>query len=267
MTKESAMRELLAALGLVLLAGAGSAADLPEIRKRGSLRVLAMFDEKRPEFFSKSPDKPGFDREVLDGFAALQKLKLEVVPVASWDALLPALQQERGDLIAGRFTATEARQQVVAFTHEVFPTRNVVLTRRPRAAVRTIEALRTERVGTIRGTSMAEAIAAAGVPAYNVDDAIPAGGFDDALRSGRIGAAVWGIESAIAAQRDDPELELGMFLGPPRSLAYALRKDRPALLGALNEYVDNLRRTPTWGRLVIKYFGESAPEILKKARE
>jgi hypothetical protein len=28
----------------------------------------------------------------------------------------------------------------------------------------------------------------------------------------------------------------------------------------------NLRRTPTWNRLVLKYFGEQAPDILKRAR-
>jgi hypothetical protein len=28
-----------------------------------------------------------------------------------------------------------------------------------------------------------------------------------------------------------------------------------------------VRRTPTWSRLVVKYFGEEAPEILKRARE
>jgi hypothetical protein len=27
-----------------------------------------------------------------------------------------------------------------------------------------------------------------------------------------------------------------------------------------------VRRTPTWNRLVVKYFGEDAPEILKRAR-
>jgi ABC-type amino acid transport substrate-binding protein len=57
-----------------------------------------------------------------------------------------------------------------------------------------------------------------------------------------------------------------MFLGPPLSLAYAVRKDEPELLRALNEYIENVRKTPTWSRLVVKYFGEAAPEILKKAR-
>ena len=39
------------------------------------------------------------------------------------------------------------------------------------------------------------------------------------------------------------------------------------LLAALNDYVSNVRRTPTWNRLVVKYFGEAAPEVLKAARE
>jgi ABC-type amino acid transport substrate-binding protein len=74
------------------------------------------------------------------------------------------------------------------------------------------------------------------------------------------------VESAIALQKEDPEIQLGMFLGPPASLAYAVRRDEPELLKALNEYIDNLRRTQTWNRLVVKYFGAAAPEILRKAR-
>jgi len=33
---------------------------------------------------------------------------------------------------------------------------------------------------------------------------------------------------------------------------------------ALDDYLANLRRTPTWSRLVVQYFGESALEILQK---
>jgi lysine/arginine/ornithine transport system substrate-binding protein len=188
------------------------------------------------------------------------------VAVDAWVALIPALLEGKGDVVAGRFTATDSRRKLVAFTTEVFPTRNVVLTRKPHPPVMTVEQLRKEKVGTIKGTSMAEAIAAAGVPAANVDDGLPTGGYDDALRSGRITAGVWGVESAIAAQRQDPDLQLGAFLGPPASLAYAVRKGDTALRAALDEYIENLRRTPSWSRLVVKYFGDAAPEVLKKAR-
>lgn len=253
------------ALLLAAAAQAAPAVDLAEIKAGGTLRVLVMPDTKRPEFYSIRPGThPGFDAEVLDGFARLHRLKLEVVPQSGWDALIPALLDRKGDLIAGRFTATDGRKKVVLFTSEVFPTRNVVINRRPRKPVLTLEQLKAEKVGTNKGSSMAEAIAAAGVP--NVDDGIPPGAYHDALKSGRITAALWGVESAIALQKDDPEIQLGMFLGPPASLAYAVRKDEPELLRALNEYIENLRRTQTWSRLVVKYFGEAAPEILKKAR-
>jgi len=112
---------------------------------------------------------------------------------------------------------------------------------------------------------MAEAVRAV-VPASNVDDSFPPGGLPGALAAGKVSAVVLGIESAIAAQRLDPEMELGAFVGPPRSLAYGVRKQDAALLQALNEYIDNVRRTPTWSRLVVEYFGNASPEILRKAR-
>jgi ABC-type amino acid transport substrate-binding protein len=262
------VRTFAAALALAALAPArAGSADFPEILKRGTLRVLVMLDQRRPEFFTLDHKNPGFDQEVLQRFAQLHHVFLEPVPVASWDALIPSLLAGKGDMVAGRFTVTESRKKLVAFTVEVFPTRNVVLTRLPHPAVQTVEALRAEKVGTIKGTSMAEAIAAAAVPPARVDDAIPTGGFAEALKSGRITAAVWGVESAIAAQREDPAIQIGMFLGPPSSLAYAVRKEDHALRQALDDYITNLRRTATWNRLVVDYFGTSALDVLRKARE
>ena len=78
---------------------------------------------------------------------------------------------------------------------------------------------------------------------------------------------MWGVESAIATRREDPAIELGMFLGPPSSLAYAVRKGDDALRLALDDYISNLRRTATWNRLVVDYFGTAALDVLRKARE
>jgi ABC-type amino acid transport substrate-binding protein len=254
-------------LGIAALASAvTAAADLAEVKSRGALRVIVMGVRSGDEFFAPAGAQSGFDREVLDAFASLQRVRLEVVPAASWDALIPELLAGRGDLIAGRFTVTESRRKLIAFTSEVFPTRNVVLTRRPHRVVRTLAELREEKVGTVKGTSLAEAIAAAGVPPGNVDSTVASGTLPAALRSGQVGAVVLGVENAISAQRADPALELGLFLGPPTSLAYGVRKGDAELLKALDEYIENLRRTATWSRLVVKYFGEMAPDVLKKAR-
>jgi ABC-type amino acid transport substrate-binding protein len=244
-----------------------AAADLEDVKKAGALRVIVNLDRRRPEFFAEaSSPRPGFDQEVLRGFAALHRVALTPVFVNGWDALIPALLSGKGDVIAGRFTDTESRRKLIDFTTEVFPYRLVVITRKPHPVIRTVEELRRQRVGTTRGASMVEVLQAAGVPASARDETIPTGGYVDALKSGKVTAAVWGVESAVASQQEDPDLQIGMFIGPPGSLAYGVRKGDDALLAALNAYVGGLRHTPTWSRLVVKYFGEKAPEILRQAR-
>jgi ABC-type amino acid transport substrate-binding protein len=258
-----------AGFALVLLTTTtGVAADLADIKQRGALRVLGVVDAKEPEFFSlKSQATPGFDVEILLGFAKAQKVELKVLPAAAWAALIPALVEGKGDLIAGRFSATPQRRRVIEFTQEVFPTRTVVVTRKPHAGVRTLEELKAERVGTIAGTGMYEALVAAGIPPGRIDTSLASGELSDALRSGKVGAAAWWLEGALQAQHRDPDLALGLVLGPPESLAYGLRKEDQALLAALNEHLQVVRASGILNRLTMKYFGDAAPAILKKARE
>ena len=185
------VRSRLLLVGLLALAPASAAAqDLDEIEKRGTLRVLAVVAPD-DEFLTDQPGR-GLDRELLEAFAQLKQLRLLVVSVDAWDGLVPALLKGRGDVIAGRFTVTEARQKQIDFTPEVFPTRSVVVTRRPHRVVATLLELRSERVGTVKGTSLADAVTAAGVPLASVDDGIATGRRPEALPSGRVTAVVLG---------------------------------------------------------------------------
>jgi ABC-type amino acid transport substrate-binding protein len=255
----------LVAFGSLSFSGLAPARDLPDIRKDGTLQVLVVPFTGEDDFFSLG-ERPGFDREIVEGFCKLEKLELKTVGVSNWDGLVPALRAGKGDLIAGSFSNTEARRKLIDFTVEVFPTRNVIVTLKPRKAILDLAELRGGKVGVVKGTSMAEALVALGLPKSAVDDTIPAGGLVDALKSGRVTAGIMGVETAISTQRTDADIQLGTFFGPPGSFAYGVRKDEPELLRALNDYIDNVRRSQTWSRLVVKYFGERAPEILKKAR-
>jgi ABC-type amino acid transport substrate-binding protein len=115
-------RQLLALAVLVPAAAARpvAAADLPDIMRSGALRVLVAADES-PEFFALEPGpSPGFEREILEGFARLHKVRLETVPIVRFDDAIPALLRGQGDLITGMID-TEARRRQVAFTVEVRP--------------------------------------------------------------------------------------------------------------------------------------------------
>jgi peptidoglycan lytic transglycosylase F len=258
------LRLVLTCLASLLAVNTAPARDLPQIAKQGTLRVLAVLSDEEKFFVADAP-RGGFDWEMLEGFARLHKIGLELVPVGGWDELIPALLAGRGDMIAGGFTATDARRRQIAFTVETFPTRSVVITRGRAEPPREVADLKHEKLGTLKGSFMLDDLRAAGLTGP-VDDRIETGQIPAALKSGRITAGVDGIEAALVAKARDPELQIGPFLGPPASLAYGVRKADALLLASLDEYIANTRRTPAWSRLAVKYFGPSAPEILKQAR-
>ena len=259
-------------LGLVLLSlwrPLSLSADLDAIRARKTLRVL-VWSGGASELFAKSPgEPPGFEREILDGFAAVERLTVEVVPSGGLDEVVTALAAGKGDMIAGGLVATEARRKLIDFTAEIFPVRHVVVTRRPRPVVDSVEALRHEpRVGSIRGSSWAEELAALQMPPERVDDSFKtAADVVAGLKSGGITATVMSVRTAMIERRRDAALELGVFVGKPGSGCFGVRKDEPQLQAALSRYIENVRRTPTWNRLVVKYFGDDAVEVLKRSRK
>src|SRR4051812_9262563 len=91
-----AVRFLVAA---ILLLPAAARADMPAVQSSGRLRVLASADENPAWFSVAGTGAPGFERELLEGFARLHRLKLEVVPVSQWESAIPDLVAGKGDLI------------------------------------------------------------------------------------------------------------------------------------------------------------------------
>lgn len=252
----------------VLLAGAlatPALADMAQIKARGSLRVLVSADEAPEMWAIGSSAAPGFDREIAEGFASLNRLKVETV-VRPFDEILAALSKGQGDLVIG-LADTEARRRQFAFTAEVLPTRQVVLTRRPQPAITTAAELRAARLGIVKDTAWADAVASAGVPAGQVELVADLTAVLDGLKQGRFRGTVVSLVDASLAIRKDAELQPGLFLGAPGRAAYALRKDEPELLAALDEYLGNIRKTGSWSRLVVKYFGNDALTILGRAKQ
>jgi ABC-type amino acid transport substrate-binding protein len=255
-----------AGLALALAAGRAGAGDLDDLKARGSLRVLVAADED-PVWFSLRPSAaPGFEREVLEGFARLQKLRFEIVPVPRWDEAIPMLLRNAGDVLGG-ISVTAERRQKVDFTIELLPARSIVVTRRPKPPIRSLAALRAARVAILPNTVWAEALDKAGVPASrtlrvaDVPEAI------EAIRVGHADATVSGVVDFFLQRRLHPELEAGLALGEPMSSAWAVRKSTPELRQALDAYLVQLRKGPNWSRLLVQYFGDDAPAILNPDRK
>lgn len=251
-----------AILASTLLVPAAMAADLPELKARGTLRVIAQRDEA-PELFNLRDGEPGFEREIVEGFARLQGLTVEPVATATAADRIPTLVAGRGDLIIGIVDLPERRRQA-SFSVEVLPVRHMVLTHKPHPPIESVEAFRAAKVGAVRNTSWARVAEEAGVKA----DAMTLFGdrteLFEALRQGRIEATVITLTDGILAIKQQPALEAGVLLGAPGSSAFAVRKGDSQLLAALDEYLGNFRKSPSWNRLLVKYFGEQALAVLGK---
>jgi len=227
------------------------------------LRVLVAADEM-PEMFSfASSGPPGFEREVLEGFCRIHALEMKVVPVRDFDQIISMLNRGEGDLIAG-IVDTPERRDHIAFSAEMFPVRHLAVSRRPGLPVDRPESLRSLRVGVIPGTSWEAAAEEAGVPAerrhpFRDSEALLAG-----LRGGEVDAVVMALLDFALAQKRDPDLMAGVFVGPTASAALGVRKGDEQLRHALDGYLRGMSQARH--HLMFKYLSEEALSLIALAR-
>ena len=243
------------------------AADPLGLRVPGVLRVLASADEM-PEVFSfaaRAP-QPGFERELVEGFAKSHGLEMRIVPVKNFDQIISLLVKGEGDLIVG-IVDTTARRQKIAFTTETYPVRHLVVTRKPQAPLTSPTVLKSLKVAVIPGTTWADAATEAGVPVANMVSCIDTNDALDALKKGRAQATVMAVFDFALAQKYDPALEAGPFLGVPGVAAWGVRKEDEALRRSIDDHLLTLSTSPARSALLVKYFSQDALVLLKHARQ
>ena len=227
------------------------------------LRVLVPSDSM-PEMFSfETKGKPGFERELIEGFCRLRGMTLEVIQVQDFEQIIPMLLRGEGDMITG-IVDTPERRQKVAFSSEVFPVRHMAITRRPGPGARTLDELRSLRVGTIPGTTWEQAVVDAGVPkqkrtSYRDAELMLAG-----LRAGEVDAVVVTVFDFALAKKHDAELVAGTFVGRAAAAALAVRLEDGRLLEAVNGYLRGMQQARH--TLLFKYLNEEALTLIAQAR-
>jgi ABC-type amino acid transport substrate-binding protein len=121
-------------------------------------------------------------------------------------------------------------------------------------------------VGAIRGAKPAEEAVAAGVPATALRLFDTQQEMTEALRRGGLDAMILPISELVVISRGTKGLVAGATVGPRGKVAWAVRKQDPALRAALDGYLTNVRRGPAWSRLIVRYFGDQALQVLGRAR-
>jgi membrane-bound lytic murein transglycosylase F len=219
-----------------------SKGDLDVIKKRGTLRLLTR--NNAVTFYLHKGERHGFDYELAKLFAKSLNLRLEVVIAPSYDAVIPLLNEGKGDFIAASLTVTPERQQQVAFsTPYLFVKEVLVEPARPDAGapISSFGQLAGKRI-TVRASSSYAATLRplAAQHGFTLTDADEDLEVEDLIADVASGAEQLTVtdshflEAELLTRRD---VRSGLTLSAERPIAFAVRHDTPQLKAALDAFV------------------------------
>jgi ABC-type amino acid transport substrate-binding protein len=197
--------------------------------------------------------------ELLSGFARARKMRLTAV--LSSDDVRAVLRSGQAQVALALSERDVADSTLIAST-EVVPSRIVVVTRRPQEPHRFLEDLRGKKIGVATGSA-----AVAITEAAKLHGLWPEAGaeLEPALRQRRVDALLLDMHDALAAQRQDPELQLGVFVAPRLSVRFVLRAEGAVLGPAIDQYLTGIRSSGSWGVLMSRHLGAQELEALGRA--
>lgn len=163
---------LLSAVLLPLSGAAAASADLPEIRARGTLRVLVVGDEDDPPI-SRDGTPAAIERNLTEDFARRHGVKLETVWVERRNDILAELLAGKGDVAAAQLGITAERTARVAFTDPIAIVDHLLIGQKGARDLPRVPADLVRRTVTIPSGSVFEAsLAKLAVPGMRVEQVL-----------------------------------------------------------------------------------------------
>ena len=246
---------IVAALVLVVTAGAHAESAVDAVRARGALRVGVKADA--PPFGSlDARGRPvGFEIDLARFFARVlfdDDRRAELVPVTT-ASRFETLSAGRIDVLIATVTATEERRRLLALSDPYFVAGSLALVRND-SPVEELAALAGRPVAVVGGSVQARDVAALrSRPLVQVVASVAEG--VDAVRSGRSDAFVYDDVVLLSLVRRDPALRI---VGPPltpRPFVVAARREDAALIRWVNGWLARMRRDGSYDELWHRHFG------------
>jgi ABC-type amino acid transport substrate-binding protein len=227
---------------------------------KGELAVGSCLDYKPFEFTDpNSGQLAGFDIEMIDAIA--QRLGLKVTWVkANFNTIFTALAANKFDAVAAASTITPDRQQVVNFTDPYFNSRQAltVNTNKTPSVSSAVDLKKGDVVGVQRGTTGHDWAVAHLEPKgiviksyVNAPDA-----FTD-LESGQIQGVLNDEGSSLSEAASRPGEKVVEAINTGEVYGFAVSKDNPKLLAAMNQVLKALIADGTYQSIFKKWFPEN----------
>lgn len=241
--------------------------DLADISRQGVLRVLIRNDDASYFIWRGRPH--GFEYELMRRFADRHKLSLEMILAQSRDELLSKLLKGTGDVVATSLVPNaKAQDSGVIFTRPYREIKPVVITRASDTSLQSPAQLN-GRTLTLRHPSpvwpRVQALIKQGldIKVNALPESIKSADIVTGVANGLYDSTIVDQSTINAAPGSRDDIRTAFALDEPVSVSWAVRKNNPQLLKALNEFLDEEYRQVFYNVVHARYFKNSR---LQRAR-
>ena len=238
--------------------------DLPEIAREG---VLHMAVEYNPVSYAVSGDSLlGFEYELSRLLASECGLEVVLHPVSALAESLEGLETGRYDIVGRLLPVTTENRELFAFTDPILLARQVLVQRKAEynggvAPIRNQLDLAGKRLYLAADTPTRLRIQNLG---HEIGDTIYTVeeerlGEEQLIMLVARGAIDYAVCNRGIAQNMAelyPEIDIETPVSFTQFQAWSLRKDSPVLLDSLNGWLDRIRLSPAFQRIVERYYGD-----------
>jgi membrane-bound lytic murein transglycosylase MltF len=247
--------------------------DLDGMAARRVVRVLTVYGP--PRYFMDGASERGatyehfsaFEKQLNDKLGTGHvKVHVVLLPVAR-NQLIPALIEGRGDIAAAELTITPERQELVDFSSAMSKPLSEILVTGPSApTVGTIDDLAGQAIAVRPSSSyrasleiLNERFEAEGRPPVDIQDVSTYLEDDDLLEMVSAGLLPWAVVDDYTAKSwagvfENLDVRQDIVFRDGGRIAWAVRKNSPKLLAALNEFVKTRSQGTLHGNILINRY-------------
>ena len=243
---------------------------LDKITKRGKLVAITGYNAY--SYFIYRGQPMGYEYDLIKRLADNLNLDLELKVVKEIPEMFRLLNNGEGDIIAFNLTVTKKRKDKVSFTHHHNITRQVLIQRRPdnwyqmarheidRQLIKTPLDLENKTIHVRYGSSYYDRLInlmdETGVH-IEIVEADPEQSTEDLIRmvsEGEIEYTVSDRNIALLQQAYFSNVDISTEISLPQKIAWAVRKNAPALLDTVNHWIDDMKSKPDYYVIYNKYY-------------
>ena len=255
--------------------------DLEDIRKDGTLKAIVGYSST--SYFTYKGQPMGYEYELLQRLADELELDLEIVIARNYDDMFLKLNTGKGDLIAFGLTITVPRKEYVKFTEHHTTTEQVLVQRKPdnwreiprhvtdRQLIRNTLELLGKEVYVRKNSSYFGRLQNLGnemggkINIQTVAGDISTEQLIGQVQHKKIPYTVSDKHIALLNNTYYPDIDVKTKISFPQRLAWAVRKNSPDLLVAIDQWIAPNRGSETFNVIYNKYFKDAKSFVKRKS--